>query len=143
MAQINSIIINDGATTPVAHTFSPIGVDEKGVFWLEQTAPVPTNSLGGKRMGISLTRPVTADSLKDARARGVVSIYEPVLEVTGNSSTGITPPATKAYELAGRCNFELPLRSTKQEKKDVRVLLANALMSAAVVSVIDDLSKPM
>lgn len=141
MPQISTIVINDGATTPVAHTFSPIGVDEKGVFWLEQVAPVPTNSLGGKRIGISLMRPVTANDLKAARAKAVLSIYEPVLEVTGNSSTGITPPATKAYELASRQTFDLPLRSTKQEKKDLRVLSMNLLGNASVISIIEDLSK--
>lgn len=141
MPQITTIVINDGAATPVAHTFSPIGKDGKGVLWLEQTAPVPANSLGGKRIGLSLIRPVTATSLKSATARGVISVYEPVLEVTGNSSTGITPPATKAYELAGRATFDLPLRSTKQEKKDLRVLLSNALVNASVVSMLDDLSQ--
>lgn len=140
MGQITTIVINDGAATPVAHTFSPIGKDDKGVFWLEQTAPVPVNSLGAKRLGISLSRPVTAASLKSANARAVISLWSPVLEVLGNSSTGITPPATKAYELAGRCAFDLPLRSTKQEKKDVRVLFANALVNASVVSLIDELS---
>lgn len=141
MPQITTIVINDGAATPVAHTFNPIGTDEKGVFWLEQVAPVPMNSLGGKRIGLSLTRPVTAADLRAAKARGVVSVYEPILEVTGNSSTGITPPATKAYELASRSAFDLPLRSTKQEKKDLRVLTANLLTHPSVVAILEDLSK--
>lgn len=141
MPQITSIVINDGAATPVAHTFSPIGVDEKGVFWLEQTAPVPTNSLGGKRIGISMSRPVTANDLKSAKAKAVFSVYEPVLEILGNSSVGITPPATKAYELAARQAFDMPLRSTKQERKDLRVLSANLLANASVIAIIEEMAK--
>lgn len=142
MPSIATIVINDGATTPVAHTFTSIGQDDKGVLWLEQTTPVPANGLVGKRIGLSLIRPVTSASLKSTSAKGVVSIYVPVPEVLGNSSTGITPPATKAYELASRSVFDMPMRSTAQEKKDLRVLTANALAHASVIALLETLSKP-
>lgn len=133
-----NIVINDGAATPVAHTFTPLGKDAKGTFWFEQTTPAPTNPLGAKRIGVSLIRPASGSRLT-GDAKAVISIYEPVLEVLGNSSTGITPPPTLAYQLVGRDALTLAQRSTKQERKDLRVLKQNLLGNAQIVSMIDDL----
>lgn len=138
MPQAANIVINDGATTPVAHTFTPLGKDEKGVFWFEQVTPAPTNVLGAKRVGLSISRPTNGNRLS-GNARVVLSLWNPVLEVLGTSSNGIVPPPTLAYRCTDRQTFDLPERSTKQERKDTRVLMKNLLDNALVVSCIDDL----
>lgn len=138
MPHAANIVINDGAATPVAHTFTPLGKDEKGVFWFEQTAPVPMNALGAKRIGISVSRPTNGNRLS-GNARAVVSLWSPVLETLGTNSAGIVPPPTLAYQCSDRQTFDLPERSTKQERKDTRVLMMNLLNNALVISVIDDI----
>lgn len=138
MPAVANIVINDGAASPVAHTYVPLGKDDKGVFWFEQVTPAPVNPLGADRIGISLKRTPNGRS-QTGTAKAVIAIYEPVLEVLGNSATGITPPPTLSYELKSRQTFDLPERSTKQERKDTRVKHKNLLDNALVVAVIDDL----
>lgn len=141
MPQAAPIVINNGATTPVAHTLSPIGFDDKRVLWFEQTAPVPVNGLGAIRLGYKQTRGIVGDGQKSLTSKSTVSfsLHVPTLEVLGNSSAGITPPPQEAYREIGRVTFELAERSTKQERKDTRVLLANLLQSSMAASGIDDL----
>lgn len=138
MPQATNIVINDGAPSPVAHTFAPLGKDGKGVFWFEQITPAPANPLGAKRIGVSLSRPINGNRLS-GDAKAVISIYEPVLETLGTNSAGITPPPTLAYQLVGRESVSLAERSTKQERRDLRTLKRNLLDNALIVSMIDDL----
>lgn len=138
MPQAANIVINDGAATPVAHTFTPLGKDEKGVFWFVQVAPASANALGAKRIGISISRPTNGNRLS-GNARVVLSLWNPVLETLGTNSAGIVPPPTLAYQCTDRQTFDLPERSTKQERKDTRVLMKNLLDNALVVSCIEDL----
>ncbi len=96
MPAIDNVVINDGATTPVSHTFTPLGKDAKGVYWFEQTTPAPANPLGAKRLGYSQTRVMDqSNSRLTGNSRVVVTLNVPTLEVLGNSSTGITPPPRK------------------------------------------------
>jgi len=138
MPQAASIVIDDGAATPVAHTFTPLGKDEKGVFWFEQTTPAPANVLGAKRIGLSVSRPSNGNRLS-GNARVVLSLWNPVLEVLGTTSNGIVPPPTLAYQCTDRQTFDLPERSTKQERRDTRVLMKNLMGNALVISCVDDL----
>lgn len=140
MPQISAITINDGATTPVAHTFSPIGRDPKtGVFWFEQTAPsVPV--LQAKRIGYKQER-VLGDKTRQQTGASKVSytLHVPTLESLGTNDAGITPPPTLAYREMARVEFELAERSTAQERKDTRVLALNLLSNAMAVANVDTL----
>ena len=138
MGAATNIVINDGAATPVAHTFTPIGKDEKGVLWFEQTAPAPVNPLGAKRIGYRQSRVLDPKGQLTGRSKVVLTIYIPTLETLGNNSAGITPPPTVAYVEESRHEFTLPERSVKQERKDTRVLAQNLLGNAQVVLAIDD-----
>lgn len=136
MPAASNIVINDGATTPVAHTFSPIGKDEKGVLWFEQTAPVPATPLEAKRIGYRQTRNLSGGL---GVSKVIISLALPKAETLGNSSTGITPPPTLAYRTVARLEYDLPERSTAQERKDARVFCAQLLGNASVMSSIDAL----
>lgn len=136
MPAATAFTISDGATTPVVHTFSPIGKDEKGVLWYEQTNPVPTTPMEAKRLGYRQTRSYDGQ-LKNSKITVVLAL--PKAEVVGNSSTGITPPPTLAYRTVARLEVDLPERSIKQERKDLRVLLAGWMSASMSVAVIDDL----
>jgi hypothetical protein len=139
MPQIAAIVINDGAATPVAHTFTPLGKDINGVFWWEQSTPVPANKLGAKRIGYKQERELAARSQLTAASKCSYTLWYPTLETLGNNSAGITPPATVAYREVARVEFILAERSIPQERKDTRVLALNLLGHAMAVKNIDDL----
>lgn len=133
MPAATTIVINDGAATPVSHTFTPIGKDEKGVLWFEQTTPVPATLVEAKRIGYRQSRSMTGSGTSKA----VLMLAIPKGETVGNSSTGIIPPPTLAYKTVARVEIDLVDRSALQERKDLRVLLANLLLNASVVAAVD------
>lgn len=139
MPQAANVVINDGATTPVAHTLVPIGKDSNGVLWFEQTTPAPVSPLAAKRIGYKQTR--VLDTKKQETGTSVVSwsLQVPTMESLSTNDAGITPPPTLAYKEIARGSFDLAERSTKQERKDTRVLTANLLAHAMLVSAVDDL----
>jgi hypothetical protein len=139
MPQISSITINDGAATPVAHTFTPLGKDADGVFWWEQTTPSPANKLGAKRIGYKQTRELSQKSQLTAVCKCQYSLWVPTMETLANNSAGITPPATVAYKEVARFSFDLAERSIAQERKDTRVLAMNFLAHAMVIANLDNL----
>lgn len=139
MPQAVNIVINDGAGTPVTHTFTPIGKDEAGVLWFEQTIPAPVSPLGAKRIGYKQSRVLDAKKQLTGESVVVYTLTVPTLEVLGNSSSGITPPPTLAYVEKARVQFNLPERSVKQERVDTRNLLANLLRASMASANIDDL----
>lgn len=139
MPQIANIVINDGAATPVAHTFSPIGRDAKGVFVFEQTTPAPTSPIGAKRIGYSQVRSLDNAKQLTAVSRAIYTLHVPTLETVANNSAGITPPPTLAYKETVKFVFDLAERSTQQERKDTRVLSMNLLGHAMCVANIDTL----
>lgn len=143
MPQASPITINDGAATPVAHTFTPMGKDPRtGVLWFIQTTPTPLNRLGAKRIGYKVsTNPGLTKQLESVTKTQYSMLY-PLLEVLGTSASGLTPPATVAYALSSRMAFDRPDRALVQEGKDLRVLSLNLLGHASVVSNIDS-NEPM
>lgn len=139
MPQINSIVINDGASTPVAHTFTPLGKDANGVFFWEQTTPAPANKLGAKRIGYKQTRELDARKQLTSSSKVSYTVMYPTLETLANNSAGITPPPTVAYLESSRVEFTLAERSLQQERKDTRVLTANLLAHAMAIANVDSL----
>lgn len=95
MAQIANIVAYDGATTPVLHTFLPVGVsrngDEVTADWREALASVPVYAqpritMKLKRMGSGIYR---------VSNRVVV----PVMETVGSqNAAGYTAAPKVAYE---------------------------------------------
>lgn len=138
MPLASNIVINDGAATPVAHTFSPIGKDAKGVFWYEQTVPAPLNALGAKRIGYRQVRGDMGKQLSTA-GKAIYTLHVPTLESLSTNDAGLVPAPTVAYKEVARVEFDLAERSTKQERKDTRVLALNMLGHASTVANIDDL----
>lgn len=141
MPQVASITINDGSTTPVAYTFDPIGRDAKtGVYFYEQVTPAPSNKLGAVRLGIKTERKPNLGSTLDDVSHVSYSLWVPTLETLGTNDAGVTPPPTVSYVEKVRLVFDLPERSTQQERKNARVFTANLLAHSVAVSNIDSLS---
>lgn len=122
MTAIAALTINDGAATPVAHTFNPVNIDSAGVArWADRSGGI---ALGFPTLSYSLRSPT-----KDSRNYKIIAkVVTPVLEVTSPSTqTGIQPAPTKAYDLICNVEFVLPERSTLQERKNLFAYVKNAL----------------
>jgi len=130
MPQIAAVVINDGAATPVATTFSPIGKDANGVFWFEQTTPSPTNVSTAFKFGYKQTRVLDAQKQLTGVSKVVYSLAIPVGETLGSSSSGYTPPPSVAYTVKCRIELDLPERSGYQERKNIRSFAFNLLQNA-------------
>lgn len=136
MSGIASITINDGKATPVAHTYNPIksepatyreavaGVAQVGQGRLAVASKLTSQPAGMNRVNVKLELPV----LETAAANGSYSGY-------------IAGPGV-AYTTTVNVDFILPNRGTEAERKDLRVLLINALQNAQITDAVDKLQAP-
>lgn len=133
MSAIGNIVINDGATTPVAHTFYPVNVDGATSNWRENQASLPLIGQG--------TLQVSVRETKNAIKQVHIALTTPALEqITGNNSAGYTAAPKVAYTPLVGVTFNFDGRSTTQQRKDVRVLIMNALANAIIVDAVDNLN---
>lgn len=140
MSAVQNIVLNDAQATPVAHTFLPIGQDQKGVWWYEdQSAAAP---IGYNRISLELVRapnPAPGSNAGDRVNRVKIGFHTPKLEVMGNNAVGITPPPTVAYIVRANMEFILPDRSSLQDRKDIRKYLDFLCAEAQVTNMIENL----
>jgi len=119
-AQAN-IVINDGAGTPVAHTFSPKGAmlqpDKKSVaVWKDQA---PASAVGF--LTITETHsPVNANGME--KFRYVIDV--PTLESPGSGGSFVPPP-TRAYGTIAVLEVWAHERASAQELKDIAAYVKN------------------
>lgn len=135
MSAIAKIAIQDGAATPVTHTFSPVQSDPDAIY-RENQASLPL--IGQGRVVIAFrSRP--ADALQRVR----VQLELPVLETaTSANSSGYTAAPKVAYTVTAVTDLILPARSTAAQRRDLRILLSNALLNDQVVDAIENLNRP-
>ena len=137
MSAVANIVLNDAQATPVAHTFVPLGPDQKGVWWFEdQTGASP---LGYNRISLSLTRAAvgsTGSKASESTTRIKFSVHTPKLETLGTSDAGLTPPNQVAYVPRFNGEFVISDRAVLQDRKDLRkyvdYLLAETQLTAMV-----------
>lgn len=130
MPTFTAITINDGASTPVAHVFSPKVLIGTEASYVDRASGI---TLGYPTVTVNSMPPTRTSRLSKVRMKVVL----PVMEVV-NASTynGITPAPTKAYDLTFDAMFFLPERCTLGQRKDIlalaKNLLANSLTTALV-----------
>lgn len=132
MAAIAPIVINDAATTPVAHSFSPVSILGDLSKWADRVTGI---AIGYPVITMSLRAPTKTSRMYKVSAR----VVTPTLEQTSPSTaTGIQPAPTKAYDCMSVYEHILPERSTLQQRKDhmafSRGFNNGAVMTAAVES---------
>lgn len=132
MGALANLTAADGATTPVTHTFTPLGPDQNGVHWFEQTSPAPANSAAAKRVSVSIKRAKPGQTLTGV-SKVILQMWYPVMETVGTSDSGFTPPPTVAYTLFARIEYFMPERSTEQERTDLRILASNMINSNTII----------
>lgn len=125
MAAIASISINDGKSTPVAHVFVP-------------TATFPAQYRNGNSASSSMGLAFD-ETLKVSGTVNANGISKVVVELKIPRAAG--PDGVMPFETA-RAEFLIEKTASSAARKDLRVLLAGALMSSQVVDTIDNLAFP-
>lgn len=136
MSQVSNIVINDGASTPVAHTFQPSRVAPDLVTYQDRSAGV----VAGFNILTIGTR--FADK-KNGSQKVTVRMALPTLAVTApTTTTGIQPVPTAAYECFASLEFVLPSPSSVQNRKDLLALVKNLLADVTINNAIVNLDPP-
>lgn len=134
MPAIAAVTLNDGAATPVAHTFNPVGINQVGVAELaDRSGGIP---VGYPVLSVSTRKPVG----QSRNYKIVVKITMPVLDVTSPSTgTGIQPAPSVAHVPLGQVEFVFHERSLLQDRKNVLAFMKNAMANALVTSLVENL----
>lgn len=139
MPAIANMVINDGQTTPVAHTFQPAKSTADYSMYEDR---ISGTYIGFGKLHLTMVRPKGESKVANRNLKVVVGIEVPVLETLGNSDAGITPPPTVAHKPMVKVEFTLPERATLQQRKDLRAYVMNAMAHAVIVDAVDNLSMP-
>lgn len=132
MAAIAPLVLLDGQTTPVSHTFAPVNIMNDVARWADRAGGI---SVGFPEVTHSLRGPT-----KGSRAYKLqTKVVMPVLEVSApGTSTGFQPAPTKAYDLIASVEIIMPERSTLAQRKDILAYCKNVLASAVVTAAVAD-----
>lgn len=124
MPALTNIAIADGASTPVTHTYSPVTTDGQ-LATLKEKIGVPK---GYPTLTVSCRQPVNGNGLYRVR----INLQLPTTQVNASGST------TVAYTRTASIDMVIPDSTTAQERKDLRVLVANLLQNSSITSVIEN-----
>jgi hypothetical protein len=127
MTALSTITVNDGASTPVAHAFVPVTTDGFLATLKE-------------RVGVPVGYPTLTASVRPPVKGG--DVYKEVIKLTIPTTATINGITAIDYSNSGTIELFLSERSTAQSRKDLRVMLANLLAHATVVSMVESL-EPM
>jgi hypothetical protein len=120
MPQLANLVINDGATTPVAHTFKPRSI-ENGVTTLVESAGSP---VGESRITLSHTRN------QSGRIRATIKVSRPVVQDA--TVNGVTRPTLVRAAYAD-LTFNFDATSSTEERRDMVAMLKNALADTGLI----------
>lgn len=114
MPQLTSLVLKDGAATPVDHTFEPREVSQ-GIATLVESNGIP---IGDRKITLSVSR--TAQG----RVKATMKLVIPV--VTDQTLNGVTRPTVVRTAYAD-VTFSYDGSSNTQERKDIIAYVRNAL----------------
>lgn len=138
MAQIAAIVINNGAATPVARTFSPQDATMQMASWIDRTGGIAT---GMPMLSLSAKFADSTSETSVTRINGKIAL--PIMEViSNNTNSGYQPLPKVAYTGYGRFEFSLPGRMTLDQRRDVLAFLRNFLANAAITSSVEGFERP-
>ena len=125
MPTMAALSVNDGQTTPVAHTFAVGTTNGAVATWYEKLAGI---ALGYFRLDYEVRRAKTPS----AADRAIITLVMPsVADVAGVT--------TKVRASSAKVEFNFAQSATQQEKKDLVAYITNTLGTAAVKAAIADL----
>lgn len=130
MPAITTITVNDGESTPVAHTFERVGgIDKNGVIYLRESDGVP---FGDNALSISLRRPTN-------KVKGRLVLKVPVIAT--ETINGVDSPK---WQREGIISLDTTFdeQSSIQERKNALTMFVNALANADITEVLQDAKGP-
>lgn len=130
MPAFGNVVLADGASTPVNHTFSPVKIDGDVASYADRSLGVPVkyytlsasnrDPSGGNgqvnREQFSIAVPVVADGSDPSVKAGTVL-------------------RTSRFD----CTFLIPASSTLQERKDIRAFAKNLMADALITAMVENL----
>lgn len=134
MPQNNPITIKDGAATPADHVFSPVATANGGSRF-ENQASSPMLA-GREAITVGLKRPSNVKGQTRTTYETTVQLTVPVM-VDGSGSQGESEKVLM-HTLRGTVQIVVDPRSTTQQRKDIRVMLANALLNSTIGQAADN-----
>lgn len=130
---LTNVVINNGAATPVAKTFSPVQ-ELPFAVWKDKTTGI---AIGMPSLAISYS----AATAKRSSNKWNLRVQLPVLEsAAGAGVGGYTPPAKVAYTLLCDVNVVAPDRSDAAQRADVLAFAFNAMQTAMFKGMVKDLN---
>lgn len=140
MAAIANIVINDGQTTPVAHTFAPAKTQADMALLEDRTAGI---YIGYNKLTFMLTRPTGPSKEATRNLKLSVKIETPKLEtVSNNTVSGIAPAPTISYRPVVELICTFPERSSLQDRKDLQAYIKNVLSNSFVTDAFEKYELP-
>lgn len=141
MATATAIVLADALATPVNHTFTPIGKDDKGIYWFVDQSV--SSAIGFWKVSVDISQPGPAQP-GESSARRVnrvrIGLHEPVLEtVSNNTVSGIAPAPTVSYIPRSFHEYVMPERASLLDRKNLRKMSANLLADNNVINVVENL----
>jgi hypothetical protein len=130
MTAASNIVISDGQSTPVAHTFVPARKAGDVVFWEER---VTANTAAGfYTISIGANSPT---SRQVVRAKIALAIPFEVLD----SDTGLY-----SYPSIGRANIDIlvPVSATVGERANLYAYIKNLVSNSVIDNLVNDLDTP-
>lgn len=124
MPQRGNITVNDRASTPVAHVFTPDGEDKNNVHLFSEKSGVP---LSNSRLSVSITRTGNGQA---GKVKPTIRLAVPVTQT--QTINGISQPVivrTAYVELSATFDG----LSTEQERKDAIGMMANAMAASQTI----------
>lgn len=137
MANIATITINDGQSTPVAHAYNPTQVNPATY---RRNGVAGQSVIAQERLLIDVENAKTYSGVNKVKLELVLPVME---QASGGAATGYVAPPAIAHEERVQVTFFFHQRSDAAGRKDLRVLLSNLLLNAQVVDACDNLTKPM
>lgn len=135
MSSIANIAIQDGAGTPVTHTFYPITSGQNSA-WRE-------NQTGLALIGQGVISLTVKEDKKSGLNRVLLNMQLPALETaSGENSSGYTAAPKVAYVTTFKAELIMPSRGTAVQRKDLRVLFKNLLLDTQIIDAIENINSP-
>lgn len=115
MPQLQTLVLTDGKTTPVNHTFVPQNINQQGVATVVESSGVP---IGDSRVTVSMNR--TAEG----RYKPLLKLMVPQLVTEVINGVSVPKVARTAY---AEIHLNFAPDSSESERNDVVAMVRSAL----------------
>lgn len=140
MSAIANITINDGQSTPAAHTFAPAKTQADMALLEDRSAGI---YIGYNKLTFLLARPSGPSKDATRNLKLTIKVETPKLEVVSNSTvSGIAPAPTISYRPVAELIVTLPERCTLQDRKDLQAYVKNLMANSFVTDAFEKYELP-